>query len=112
MRFPFFRNRDSVKNGILISIRRTGDGFHPGLFSICARAFSGGRKVVVIFDLFKRMQEQSKADLAILTYHAAKSLGIAALYISEDLDENYGAYDLIYKYRPEKKEFSIIDYRA
>ena len=32
MRFPFFRNRDSVKNGILISIRRTGDGFHPGLF--------------------------------------------------------------------------------
>lgn len=79
---------------------------------ICARAFSGGRKVVAIFDLFKRMQEQSKADLAILTYHAAKSLGIAALYISEDLDENYGAYDLIYKYRPEKKEFSIIDYRA
>ncbi len=79
---------------------------------ICARAFSGGRKVVVIFDLFKRMQEQSKAELAILTYHAAKSLGISALYISEDLDENYGAYDLIYKYRPEKKEFSIIDYRA
>lgn len=34
MRFPFFRNRDSVKNGILISIRRTGDGFHPGLFNI------------------------------------------------------------------------------
>ena len=34
MRFPFCRNRDSVKNGILISIRRTGDGFHPGLF-IC-----------------------------------------------------------------------------
>ena len=34
MRFPFFRNRDSVKNGILISIRRTGDGFHPGLFRI------------------------------------------------------------------------------
>ena len=34
MRFPFFRNRDSVKNGILISIRRTGDGFHPGLFKI------------------------------------------------------------------------------
>lgn len=32
MRFPFCRNRDSVKNGILISIRRTGDGFHPGLF--------------------------------------------------------------------------------
>ena len=32
MRFPFYRNRDSVKNGILISIRRTGDGFHPGLF--------------------------------------------------------------------------------
>lgn len=39
MRFPFFRNRDSVKNGILISIRRTGDGFHPGLFTIAA--FSG-----------------------------------------------------------------------
>ena len=37
MRFPFFRNRDSVKNGILISIRRTGDGFHPGLFSNVAQ---------------------------------------------------------------------------
>ena len=37
MRFPFFRNRDSVKNGILISIRRTGDGFHPGLFSLAER---------------------------------------------------------------------------
>ena len=34
MRFPFLRNRDSVKKGILISIRRTGDGFHPGLFKI------------------------------------------------------------------------------
>ena len=33
MRFPFRRNRDSVKNEILISIRRTGDGFHPGLFT-------------------------------------------------------------------------------
>ena len=33
MRFLFCRNRDSVKNGILISIRRTGDGFHPGLFT-------------------------------------------------------------------------------
>ena len=43
MRFPFFRNRDSVKNGILISIRRTGDGFHPGLFTgfleICHRIY-------------------------------------------------------------------------
>lgn len=37
MRFPFFRNRDSVKNGILISIRRTGDGFHPGLFKVGVR---------------------------------------------------------------------------
>ena len=34
MRFPFCRNRDSVKNGILISIRRTGDGFYPGLFNL------------------------------------------------------------------------------
>ena len=37
MRFPFCRNRDSVKNGILISIRRTGDGFHPGLFKEVGR---------------------------------------------------------------------------
>lgn len=28
----FCRNRDSLKNRTLISIRRTGDGFHPGLF--------------------------------------------------------------------------------
>ena len=32
MRFPFCRNRDFLKNGTLISIRQTGDGFHPGLF--------------------------------------------------------------------------------
>lgn len=32
MRFPFCRNRDFLKNGTLISIRRTGDGFCPGLF--------------------------------------------------------------------------------
>ena len=40
MRFPFFRNHDSVKNGILISIRRTGDGFHPGLFSKSSRSIT------------------------------------------------------------------------
>ena len=32
MWFPFYRNRDFLKSGTLISIRRTGDGFHPGLF--------------------------------------------------------------------------------
>ena len=32
-----------------------------------------------------------------LIYHAVKSLGISTLYISEDLDANYGAYDFIYK---------------
>ena len=46
MRFPFFRNRDSVKNGILISIRRTGDGFHPGLFT------AAGIKEKCCLDLF------------------------------------------------------------
>lgn len=45
MRFPFFRNRDSVKNGILISIRRTGDGFHPGLFN-CDIDGSIGRCII------------------------------------------------------------------
>lgn len=38
----------------------------------------------------------------------SKSLGISALYISEDLDENYGAYDFIYKYRPEKRNFLLL----
>ena len=36
MRFPFCRNRDSLKNGTLISIRRTSDGFHPGLFNFAS----------------------------------------------------------------------------
>ena len=48
MRFPFFRNRDSVKNGILISIRRTGDGFHPGLFTLLKLAKFGLILVVSI----------------------------------------------------------------
>ena len=74
---------------------------------LCA-CLSGGRKVVVIFDLFKRMQEQSKAELAILTYHAAKSLGISALYISEDLDENYGAYDLYTNTDRRKRNFLLL----
>ena len=29
--FPFCRNRDFLKNGTMLSIRRTGDGFHPRL---------------------------------------------------------------------------------
>ena len=36
MWFHFCRNRDSLKNGTLISIRRTGDGFHPGLFNFAS----------------------------------------------------------------------------
>ena len=34
MWFPFCRNHDFLKNGTLISICRTGDGFHSGLFTI------------------------------------------------------------------------------
>ena len=75
---------------------------------ICARAFSGGRKVVVIFDLFKRMKEQNKAELAILTYHAAKSLGISALYISEDLDENYAPMILYTNTDLRKRNFLLL----
>lgn len=59
MRFPFFRNRDSVKNGILISIRRTGDGFHPGLFSNVAQ----------------QLQDSAAADLSPAAWqNAQKSL--------------------------------------
>ena len=47
MRFPFFRNRDSVKNGILISIRRTGDGFHPGLFRLEAIVVISSAKLAI-----------------------------------------------------------------
>ena len=64
---------------------------------ICAlRLFPEAGIVVVIFDLFKRMQEQSKAELAtILIYHAAKSLNISC-FTYEDLDENYGAFMILY----------------
>ena len=52
MRFPFFRNRDSVKNGILISIRRTGDGFHPGLFNpVQLSAITAGGSQAVFFKI-------------------------------------------------------------
>ena len=51
MRFPFFRNRDSVKNGILISIRRTGDGFHPGLFNNLLPSLSVYENIVLPVEL-------------------------------------------------------------
>ena len=54
MRFPFFRNRDSVKNGILISIRRTGDGFHPGLFKWIVRFIESRIKDPNIIRLVRR----------------------------------------------------------
>lgn len=53
MRFPFFRNRDSVKNGILISIRRTGDGFHPGLFISIFRITSKFIFVSIVLSYFE-----------------------------------------------------------
>ena len=53
MRFPFFRNRDSVKNGILISIRRTGDGFHPGLFRIGYRYEQENFSLITNYSILK-----------------------------------------------------------
>ena len=53
MRFRFFRNHDSVKNGILISIRRTGDGFPPGLFN----NYIDDKKVVVDQDEYNEVQK-------------------------------------------------------
>ena len=54
MRFPFFRNRDSVKNGILISIRRTGDGFHPGLFNMYLLSLKiHGKVIIAVFEVMR-----------------------------------------------------------
>ena len=64
MRFPFFRNRDSVKNGILISIRRTGDGFHPGLFN--SKAVPGTQysyKVVAVRSLDGKKYQGADSDI-------------------------------------------------
>ena len=72
MRFPFFRNRDSVKNGILISIRRTGDGFHPGLFKKFAVALyklSSKERDVILLRYFQSMSDQEIAEL----YHVSRS---------------------------------------
>ena len=60
MRFPFFRNRDSVKNGILISIRRTGDGFHPGLFNYALK------------QVLKQSEERKKWDKKFDSVNRAK----------------------------------------
>ena len=68
MRFPFFRNRDSVKNGILISIRRTGDGFHPGLFKIyniindMAEVLNASQMQKLQEVLVKRLSENTVSD--------------------------------------------------
>ena len=65
MRFPFFRNRDSVKNGILISIRRTGDGFHPGLFSQLFPAHRLLLSVIVYFIFYMIIYALSMGALII-----------------------------------------------
>ena len=63
MRFPFFRNRDSVKNGILISIRRTGDGFHPGLFT----NFHAKKVEYILQEIFARLTIYNFCERIITT---------------------------------------------
>ena len=51
MRFPFCRNRDFLKNGTLISIRRTGDGFHPGLFKVRDNAELTSDEIAILYQI-------------------------------------------------------------
>ena len=80
MRFPFFRNRDSVKNGILISIRRTGDGFHPGLFTNIAGSnlVIGSKKIIL----------QEKVDIFVPPI-VKSNTGIIIADASTDLNRIY-----------------------
>ena len=56
MRFPFCRNRDFLKNGTLISIRRTGDGFHPGLFKMLYN------EAVLVYEIMEKELHKVSSD--------------------------------------------------
>ena len=75
MWFPFCRNRDSLKNGTLISIRRTGDGFHPGLF----------RKVIMHEDT-----DVLLSDYALLKVDEEEYSKLDRQYILRTKKESYG----------------------
>ncbi len=115
-----------IFGGYDVDIRKVSDIFHikellkkypsdldytEKLRCICARAFCNDKKVVVLFDLFKKLNEKQKTNNSLLLYQAAKRMEVAVIYISEDLDATFGAYDLLYKYVPEKREFLIMDFR-
>lgn len=73
------------------------------------RAFYNDKKIVVIFDLFRNLKE--KTDMSLLVYCVAKSMNVAVIYISENVEDSYVGYDVLYKYLPEDKKFSVFDYR-
>ena len=78
MRFPFFRNRDSVKNGILISIRRTGDGFHPGLFRLTLGELIGWHRIwlaLVLAIVIESWQYAAGTGMAQVTDVICNTLG-------------------------------------
>lgn len=95
MRFPFFRNRDSVKNGILISIRRTGDGFHPGLFMVSDRI---------------SIKEKFFYSIKFSTDRGyATSLGMNIYLWKEDIED--GASVMTVEYRPVEygKDYDVVN---
>ena len=86
MRFPFFRNHDSVKNGILISIRRTGDGFPPGLFSCL-------KKVVrhVVKDYQKKLKRRQKEETL---FCELPEIVVENLAVWDDYDTDYTIFNV------------------
>lgn len=92
MRFPFFRNRDSVKNGILISIRRTGDGFHPGLFKLLAKAIetlTDRKKEVIFLAYFQGMSDAAIARKLNLVRSTVCEHRIRSLELLKNTMEEY-----------------------
>ena len=76
---------------------------------ICARAFYNQKRIVVVHDIFIKLHE--KSELSLILYKTAKALNVAVICINEDNEYSYAICDILYKYLPAKKSFSILDYR-
>ena len=108
MRFPFFRNRDSVKNGILISIRRTGDGFHPGLFNHYKsskdpdRYFRKYESQIILFAGAEHILQENGMDLKHLNSNKLQEQIADLISRKESLNTQYVSF------KQEIKELELI----
>lgn len=70
---------------------------------ICARAFVGNKRIVIMDDLYADLNESEKVSNKLLTYWLAKKLKVTLIYITS-IQENENFCDIEYIEREDKWE--------